>query len=193
MESRREQIIAAARAVFADAGPAGMSVRAVAERAGVGASTLRHYFPTQRELRDAVFVAAFDEVVDDLRIRDREVPPRERLTECVRQFLAPSSGSLDDSLQEWFEMISLVMRSDASSSQRLLWSAVVRRGFERLVTWLEVLRAEGALRPGDTTRQARLLLAVADGLALGMVMPGEHLTPEQAFEALDDVVAAVVS
>ena len=43
-----EQILEAARSVIAESGVAALSVRTVAARAGIGASTLRYHFPTLR-------------------------------------------------------------------------------------------------------------------------------------------------
>ena len=51
---RRGQIVDAAVAIARVEGLPGLSVRRVATAADVGASTLRHYFPTQRELHEAV-------------------------------------------------------------------------------------------------------------------------------------------
>ena len=78
----RDRIIAAATEMMQEGAPR-LSVRAVAARAGVGASTLRHHFPTQRDLINAALTATYDAAMPDERIRDTSIPPRERLVECI--------------------------------------------------------------------------------------------------------------
>ncbi|QEM48227.1 TetR/AcrR family transcriptional regulator [Mycolicibacterium grossiae] len=70
-----------------------VSVRAVAARAGVGLGTLRHHFPTQGELLNAVLASIYQEALPDERIRDSSAPPKDRLLECLRHILAPVGGS----------------------------------------------------------------------------------------------------
>lgn len=57
----RARLVAAAREVFAEGGPAA-SLEAVARRAGVGIGTLYRHFPT----RDALFQAVYRHEVDEL-------------------------------------------------------------------------------------------------------------------------------
>lgn len=190
VSSRREQILDAARAVFAEQGAAGISVRTVAARVGIGASTLRHYFPRQRDLRDAVFSSAFDAVLDDLRIGDPGVPARERLVECLSQFL-PQGDTTARALEQWFEGVAALIGPDASPEQRATWSALARRADQRVTRWLEILDAEGAMQCTSPERATNLLLTVVDGLSLRMLLP-EGPSPAEARALLGDAVAAVV-
>ena len=189
--SRRDEILDAARAVAAEAGASAITVRSVAARAGIGASTLRHYFPTQRDLHEAVFAAAFDATVDDMRIHDTAIPPRERLGECLWQFLRVVDGS-EAEIEAWLESLVTMVSTRASAEMRAAWSAFVRQGQVRVVGWLDVLASEGALLPGTTERHARMLLALIDGLALAMMVPDARPTPAEVRETLEDAVAAVV-
>src|SRR5687767_5061248 len=79
---RREDIIAAARAVYAEAGYHGSSLREIAKRAGITHAGLLYYFPTKEALLAAV-----------LERRDAEDAERERLqatpgVDVLRHFLA---------------------------------------------------------------------------------------------------------
>ena len=87
--SKRDEIIAAAirLAEGSQPGQANLSVRAVAKEAGVGASTLRHYFPTQADLHEAVALRSIDTVINDFSIADSSRAPADRLYECCAQFL----------------------------------------------------------------------------------------------------------
>jgi AcrR family transcriptional regulator len=89
MTDTRTKIVAAARDLVLDGSASGPSVRAVAARAGVGASTLRHYFPTQPELMEAVMVAVYADAMPDERIGDASVPAGVRLVECLTNLLTP--------------------------------------------------------------------------------------------------------
>src|SRR5699024_3225475 len=87
--SKRGDIIAAAvrLAERSDPGQANLSVRAVAAEAGVDASTLRHYFPTQSGLHEAVALRSIDTVISDSSITDSSIDPGQRLVQCRAQFL----------------------------------------------------------------------------------------------------------
>jgi TetR/AcrR family transcriptional regulator len=59
----RNNLIAIARAAFAEGGFAATSLSQIAERAGLRKASLYHHFPT----KDALYLAVLDEVVQDLR------------------------------------------------------------------------------------------------------------------------------
>lgn len=193
LNERREQIVRAAREVIAEKGTAGFSVRAVAARAGIGASTLRYYFPSQRDLYEAVFGAAFDATLLDLRIRDASVPPGERLAECLVQLLPPAPPP-EQAVERWLDVVTATFGPDGAPEARLAWSAVSRRARSRVTAWLAALAAEGALAAdvASVDRHARLLLTVVDGLALGRLVPIERLDEAQERSVLADAVAAVL-
>lgn len=191
MTERRDAIIAAARELVAEAGMGSLSVRAVAARAGIGASTLRHYFPTQQDLYDAVLGASFEEHLADLRIRDTGVAPALRLTECLWQFL-PERDADDRLLEQWLAQYLAVLSPDASGDNRRAWEALVKHGRQRIIDWLQILADEGLLRDDDPARPARLLVAVVDGLALDLITPGYLLTHDQADEVITDAVRSIL-
>lgn len=191
MSDRRATILASAQEILAEHGMSGLSVRAVAARAGIGASTLRHYFPTQRDLFAAVLASAFDANLHDLRIRDASVPPRERLTECLRQFL-PVTPVPGQTIEGWFELIVSLAGQDAAPETRIAWSSFVTRARERVTGWLEILDGEDAVRPGACEGHALLLLALIDGLALWRVLPDGRLEPEVEARLFDDALSAVL-
>ena len=103
MTDTRTKIVAAARDLVLDGSASAPSVRAVAARAGVGASTLRHHFPTQPELMEAVLVAVYADAMPDERIRDASVPAGQRLVECLTNLLTPV-GSADQARERWREV-----------------------------------------------------------------------------------------
>ena len=77
LDTRREEIVLAAADLAAERGLSAVTVRAVAARAGIGASTLRHYFPTQSELYHAM-VGTLDWGAGAYAAAGKEVPATAR-------------------------------------------------------------------------------------------------------------------
>jgi AcrR family transcriptional regulator len=86
-QERRRQILAAAKAVFAEAGYHGASINAIIERAQIARGTFYLYF----ESKAAVFDSILDQAMADLRARLRRIevgdpaapPPQVQLREQV--------------------------------------------------------------------------------------------------------------
>ncbi len=68
-QERRRQIVAAAKAVFADAGYHGASIHAIIERAQIARGTFYLYF----ESKAAVFDSILDQAMSDLRARIKRI------------------------------------------------------------------------------------------------------------------------
>jgi AcrR family transcriptional regulator len=183
MSERREQILHAARELLVAGGATGPSVRAVAARAGVGASTLRHYFPTQGELLRAVFASISDGRAFDARIADRDAPASDRLVAGLAQLLPPSLP-----VETWLAVLGGMLGSESSEGSRLAWTDFAERSLDRVVGWLRELRAQDALVPGDLDRQARLLLTVVDGLAAARMLSAAEVDAERELAVLHDAV-----
>ena len=87
-EVRREQILAAAVAYFAEVGFAG-TTRDLARRAGVTQALLYKYFASKAELMEAVFERVYLGRLDPRwieEIRDRSLPLQDRLVRFYRQY-----------------------------------------------------------------------------------------------------------
>lgn len=198
---RRAQILEAARALLTEQGMGGLSVRGVAARAGIGASTLRHYFPTQRDLHRAVFQEALDAQVHDLRMHDGSVPPTDRLTECLLQFLPSAEGQARQVLPQWVAGLAATAESVAASTGAegeadlgsVVRSTLQERGDERIRSWLAVLAEEGVVPQSDPT-PAILLTAVIDGLTLRLATsPSSTFGVAQARALLADAVERIIA
>ncbi len=192
MTDRRTQIIDAARELMSESGTTAISVRAVAGRAGIGASTLRHYFPTQQELYDATLGSILDRQLSDHRIRDSSVSPRERLTECLRQFLiSPAEDEINR--QQWLALMAAMVDPTGDPDRRRTWESLVNSARRRVTDWAHILHSEGHLIH-DIDRTVGYLLALIDGIALGLAVTGaERITAEQAEQILRDGLAAVIA
>lgn len=192
MPDTRERILDAARALLEEHPERPPSVRVVAARAGIGASTLRYHFPSQRDLLDALVGDLFTRTYPDHRLHDRTVPPAERLAECVRGMLAPI-GHGEQARTVMHQLAGTVLAPGVGAETSAGMERLAAGSRERVVSWLEVLAAEGAVPAGDLTRRALLLLTVVDGLALNRAMPGGRLTVEQEETVLADAVTAALA
>ena len=190
MESTRDRILASVTAMMRD-GAERLSVRAVAAHAGVGASTLRHYFPTQRDLINAALTATYDAAMPDERIRDTSVPPRERLRECLWRLFEPFGTDDADAFAVWQSLFRAFPGADTTPDARAGYELIVAQAERRVGAWLAILEAEGALAPGDTVRRIHLLLTVVDGLSIERALPHRADYLEQQAATLAFAVDAV--
>lgn len=186
---RRAEILAAAGELIQEGGPAAASVRAVAARAGVGASTLRHYFPTQQALSEAVFRHQFRLQGDDRGLSDTSRPAAERLTDCLLQFL-PSAPEDVPALRSWLALYNSTVQADGGGLTASL-SVLTDESYVLVRDWLGRLRAEGVAAPDDAETAARLLSRV-DGLCLGLLNPGAPIDLPMARRIMRAEVRAVL-
>jgi AcrR family transcriptional regulator len=171
--SSRDMVLRAAMAMFGEDPGARLSVRAVAARAGVSTGSLRHHFPTQRALQDAVLAGIYDVVAPADRIHDRSVPARDRLIDCLRQVLA-LAGVGDQARAGWSEIFQTFIEPEPTDENRAAYLAVDREAHRRVEYWLTVLSNEGALADGDNRRRARFLVTVLNGLSIARALPAEE-------------------
>ena len=90
----RERVLEAAKAVFAEGGPAG-SLEAVARRAGVGVGTLYRHFPTRQALFEAVYRREVEQLAELAEQLGTDLPPLEALRWWMRanvEFVATKKG-----------------------------------------------------------------------------------------------------
>ncbi|WP_424936812.1 MULTISPECIES: TetR/AcrR family transcriptional regulator [Bacteria] len=170
----RDRIVQAGAAIV-QAGSERLTVRNIAARAGVGMGTLRHHFPTQRALSDAVLAAIYEEALPDERIRDTTVPAAERLLECLRHLLAPV-GTGQAARESWAGIFRSFIDTTAAAESRDGYVDLHRQTMRRVGSWLAVLTEEGTLAPGDNTVRTQFLLTVVNGLALQRALPSEETT-----------------
>ncbi|CAM5258854.1 TetR/AcrR family transcriptional regulator OS=Streptomyces tendae OX=1932 GN=GUR47_26030 PE=4 SV=1 [Streptomyces tendae] len=166
----REKILRAAAEMIAEDVAAKLSVRAVAARAGVSTGSLRFHFPTQRALQDSLLARIYEDLLPGDPIGDRTLPPRERLLNCLRQVLAPL-GTNEDARTAWGRMYRAFIEPEPTEAVRTAYLGHVRAAERRVEHWLTVLAEEGALPPGDHTRNVRFLVTVLNGLSVERALP----------------------
>ena len=191
MLNRREQIVQAAVEVVAEQGMAALSVRTIATKVGIGPSTLRHYFPSQRDLYEKVIGAMFNQQLDDLRIRDVTVSAVHRLTECLQQFL-PADDSSTSELENWLAIYGLAIGSERTEQGTRLLAFLSQQARDQVDHWIAILATEGVLRSSDNHQQVVLLLSVVNGLCLELITPDCAIDVETARSLLAEVIKCVI-
>lgn len=189
-DSRAKVIIAACEMIAEDPASS-LSVRAVATRAGVSMGSLRHHFPTQRALREAVIETIYDVVTPDEQIiHDESVPARDRLVQCLRQVLAVEVG--EKARLNWVKFFDAFVAREPTDEIRTAYTAMATEGQRRVEHWLTVLGKEGAVRAGNTALQAGYLNVLLSGLSLERALPVEHDILERETEILYAAVDSIL-
>ncbi|GAB3260790.1 hypothetical protein GCM10027425_23900 [Alteromonas gracilis] len=189
--STREKILIAAATMLAEDPTARLSVRAVAARADVSVGSLRHFFPTQRQLLDTVVAGmqALDVPGDPM--DDASSSPSDRLTRCLESVLAEVGAG-----QEARDYIGSLHRAYVDSppdpEAEHAFRALERLAVNRVVGWLTTLHQEGVRVTGDVEQQARFLLSVVNGLALERALPGAPARIDSERTTLRLAVSAVI-
>ncbi|MEU6860775.1 helix-turn-helix domain-containing protein [Glycomyces sp. NPDC046736] len=188
--STRRKILDAATSIMEEGAGQRLTVRAVAERAGVGMGTLRHHFPTQRALLDAVLASMYESAMPDDRIHDTAVPARQRLIDNLGRLVA-AIGTGDEARALWGEMFQNYISLDAPDDVRATYAAFDEQAARRVETWLSVLVEQGALEEGDNTARAHFLLSVVNGLVLWRALPLAQSPLVREVDALTLATAAL--
>ncbi|GAB3853670.1 TetR/AcrR family transcriptional regulator [Nocardioides maradonensis] len=182
---RKEQILAATRAVVAEKGFQAMRVADVAKRSGISSGTIHYYFDTKRELMHAAFEWNFEnsearrsdllDAIDD---------PAQRLHVLVASYL-PSEELLVESWHLWFALwLEALHDPDLQELNEKVYgewrrrmAAIIRDGQDR-----------GRIVPGDPVLLANAIIGMVDGLAIQVLMSSRAMTLTRMREVCDGVV-----
>lgn len=169
---------------------AALSVRAVAARAGVSTGSLRHHFPTQRELMDEMLAKVYDLVMPEDGLRATDVPARTRLFDSLTGLLAPRESA--GAREAWVKVHERYIAVEPTQAIRAEYRAMHRVVRRRLEASLLALEEEGAVPPGDVRRRAHFLLTVVNGVSVEQALPGGEERIADGIEALRAAVDCVV-
>lgn len=178
-DERRERILSVAAGLIAEGGMERVSVRAVAEAAGIGMGTLRHYFPNQKALHEALIVKLVDDETQDFQIRESAVPAGTRLEQCLLQFV-PTSEEAANLMDIWFGMYRVGLDPVGAPFAREFLELSTRRSRDRIWEWLEILAGEGHLEASSVRMCGLELSALIAGVCLELVTPGSDMTIDEA-------------
>nr|WP_314841968.1 TetR/AcrR family transcriptional regulator [uncultured Microbacterium sp.] len=188
----RSKILIAAATMLGENPTARLSVRAVAARAQVSTGSLRHFFPTQRELVETVVAAMYDLQIPDDPINDYTLTPQERLIACL-QLLLFHVGVGDRAREMWGGLYEAYVATAPSEDEAAVYLALERMGRHRIEQWLMTLVDEGAIPSGDIEARARFLATVTSGITTERALPSETVRVDAENETLRLAVHAVTS
>ena len=171
-DARKVQLAQAVWQVILDRGISAVSVRTVAEQAGVVVGSLRHVFPTRAELLQFSAELMVQRATDRVLAVREGSDPADYALEVLKNFLPLAA----DSRAELEVNIALIAESPALPQL----VPIRNRAYEELGNACLRLTEKVAGRPGDPelVERARHLHALLDGLALHLLMepPGNDKT-----------------
>lgn len=182
-EARRTQIAEALLRLASEGGLEAVTLRDVATEAGLSVGAVQHYFNS----KDAMLLHALDHVNRraEQRIRHRlEEMPQPSPREVLRALMLEMLALTEESRQEFLTFVAFTLRAvnsaELAASYRKFWPEL-----EKLVSdLLRSAREAGALvRDVDPEREAEILLAVPDGLSVGLLLG--HRSRQQAIDTVD--------
>ena len=159
---RAQDILDAARSLLATEGYAGLSMRRVAQSAGMSLSNVQHYYASRDLLLEAVLLTtmdAFQARMDELGAAMRGRSQLDRFLSTVDMFLDELTDPVTHAL--FFEIWALASRNPFASS---LMDKMLGR--ERKTVYNLIRGLNPALSDEETMQRAILVVAQVEGLML---------------------------
>ena len=150
---RREEILAAARRVFAKHGFRGTTIADIADEAGIALGTIYLYFPSKQE----VFVALNEEFNALIVAAMSDVPVAVSLDETTRQRVDNVFRACESN-RDLVRLVVLNSDPDSDAAQRMRAADAARNG--PMVAGIRAAMDAGFIRDGD----ARIMTKLVNGL-----------------------------
>jgi len=172
---RARDILLAARALLASEGYAGLSMRRVAQDAGMSLSNVQHYYGNKEQLLEALLLSTMDEFQAKMdRIAEAMAgrPQVERFLSTVDMFLDEITEPVTHAI--FFEIWALASRHPFASS---LMGKMMGR--ERKAIYGLIRGLNPAIGDDETMQRAVLMVAQIEGLMLFRL--DRHARPAQFY------------
>jgi AcrR family transcriptional regulator len=181
-EARRRDFIAAAYATIMEEGLARTTVRAVARKAGYTTGALVHYFKDKDEL----IREALDYFGNEVRGRMRSAQGAQTGRAALRETLVESLPTDARAASSWRVWLALWYHSESSADMRDEERRRYREWIGRLARMIEESKLLGELPTSvDAREEARMLVALVDGLGVQYLMAGRRMGAVQMTAAID--------
>lgn len=170
---RARAILLAARALLASEGYAGLSMRRVAQDAGMSLSNVQHYYGNKEQLLEALLLTTMDEFqakMDRIAVAMAGRPQVERFLTTIDMFLDEITEPLTHAI--FFEIWALASRHPFASS---LMGRMMGR--ERKAVYGLIRGLNPAIGDDEAMQRAILIVAQVEGLMLFRL--DRHARPEQ--------------
>lgn len=166
-DDRRAEVIQAAWRVTAREGLDRTSMRAIAQELGSSTGVVTHYFRNKDELILAALEQVFEGTIEAMKACAEKFQGRERLEQML--FLAlPLEGGERDDWKVWLAFLGYSV-----GRERLLEAHRQRYGVlqDLMVQVLMELQGAGLAKAElETAVEAKALIALVDGISMGMVI-----------------------
>ncbi|MGB9107787.1 MAG: helix-turn-helix domain-containing protein [Telluria sp.] len=159
---RAQDILQAARTLLAEEGYAGLSMRRVAQAAGMSLSNVQHYYGSKDQLLEALLLTTMDTFqarMDGIAAAMRERSQLERFLSTVDMFLEEITDPVIHAL--FFEIWALASRNAFASN---LMDTMLGR--ERKTVYKLIRGLNPAISDDETMQRAILMVAQIEGLML---------------------------
>lgn len=170
---RARAILLAARALLAREGYAGLSMRRVAQDAGMSLSNVQHYYGNKEQLLEALLLTTMDEFqskMDRIAVAMAGRPQVERFLTTIDMFLDEITDPVTHAI--FFEIWALASRHPFASS---LMGRMMGR--ERKAVYGLIRGLNPAIGDDEYMQRAVLIVAQVEGLMLFRL--DRHARPEQ--------------
>jgi AcrR family transcriptional regulator len=174
---RRAEILAAAAALFSQGGYQGVTVDAIAQRAGISKGNLYWYFRSKQE----IFRLLFDDILERFlppiqKIVEGDEPPRHKLRALTRTLFEITEANP--------EAMHLILQIAAQPELREMVSSEYSQLMRRYIDFVTPLfAAMGEKNPEDT---AVVYVAILDGLMALVVMGPDIYDRERIMAVLEE-------
>lgn len=175
-EMRRVQLAEAAWRVIRRVGIDGVSVRNVADEAGMSLGSLRHYFTTQSELLAFSMRLVSDRVYERITKTAWCGEPRQDMEKIIAE-LVPLDDERLAECEVWMAFSGKAVADPSLKSQNREIYDSLRNLFR---TFIATLVQKGMTQPGvDEELEAAKLFAMVDGLVVHGVICPDEITRER--------------
>ena len=181
--ARAADILAAARAVLAAEGYAGLSMRSVANRLGLALSTVQHYYPSRDALVEAVLSSVMDTyqgVIDQTMAEMASAPPAERFVAVMMRILDDMRGT--DVRALLGEVHALAGRSPMAERVQATMQRRARRTVYGLIKGMNPTVSDE-----EYQHRAGLVVSLLDGLAQRQIPYSEEKDTNKALRFMEVV------
>ncbi|WP_168211841.1 TetR/AcrR family transcriptional regulator [Ruania zhangjianzhongii] len=169
--SARDGVVTAVIAIVAESGFEGLSVRAVAARAGVSVGAVQHHFPTKAEMLTAAMASIATGAAERYGELEKIEDPAERLSALVDRLLPADAQNVVARI--WLALAARATVDDAAAAAYAdLWG--------RMRAGLRLLLPAAGGRADTAEQDATELLALLDGLAVSIVAEDGRIDPARA-------------
>ena len=181
-------LLAAVTALLVEEGFEGISVRKVADRAGVSIGAVQHHFPTKAAMLTAAMDAASQQFRDRLEQRTGPGTSAEQALRAVVDELLGMGPERRPASVLWVARLARsAIDPSLAAAHAAEWQQV-----EDLLAWL-IQQCLPHRDPEWVRDEAATLLAVADGLATAALVEPQRMPPARASALVDAVLERLLA